>query len=557
MPRPGTDRSVPGRSRSPPARSSEPLASGHSPNPNRLSRRIPKAEVTDPFRVTDRHQPGLVCDPLSCGRRTNPTRGDATITKAERHFLIWVGAVSTRYSRGQNLSNRVQAFGAHAVQLNVPNAAPSVDSPSARAGSRRVFGHPMVASVQMRHSFAVLGSLLALICLGGCGNTPTDPDPAYSIESRTPGIAEQRFGMWMEGSVRARSAGVDGLYYAYYDTDTSTPTHLSPMISAEVLRYRLGLGEIAAAREIGEALLPWQAQISADTRRSRNAGAYPSEIAAREDGSFEARYLYDSYDSLAVAEALLDLFDATSDVRYLKSAERVGSWIRDVMSQGDTFALWLSNLDAPMKAVTDAGDFDNRIAVGRTLFFLPTLHRLSERTGDESYAALASRAATWLLDAQTPSGAFYDHYDPGYPPVAFDPDRFAPFGSDGSVVADDSLRAGLAAWQLGYTDAADSLADWVPDASGGVPGYLSLANGGEHFPGANIPYHDVISSSLHAALIERNGGDASEAREFVLGLQDADGGWHWGWTVDAPEVVGTLQSTLTGLWAFVDLLPQG
>ena len=142
MPRPGTDRSVPGRSRSPPARSSEPLASGHSPNPNRLSRRIPKAEVTDPFRVTDRHQPGLVCDPLSCGRRTNPTRGDATITKAERHFLICVGSVSTRYSRGRKLENRVQASGKHAVQWDVPNAAPasSVDSPSESAGSRRVFG---------------------------------------------------------------------------------------------------------------------------------------------------------------------------------------------------------------------------------------------------------------------------------------------------------------------------------------------------------------------------------------------------------------------------------
>ncbi|MEZ4368127.1 MAG: hypothetical protein R2939_17880 [Kofleriaceae bacterium] len=213
--------------------------------------------------------------------------------------------------------------------------------------------------------------------------------------------------------------------------------------------------------------------------------------------------MYDSGDNLAVIEALLDLEAATGEPRFLEAARRTGAWLRDVMAHGEEVGVWAQPMGAPMKAVTVDGNFDNRIAVGRLWFWLPTLDRLAARTDEPGLAALADSTRALLAQAQTTKGGYPDHYDPGYPAVAFDPSRFAAYTSDGAVVADDSLRAALGA-VVADDDVAAGQRQWLPDDGPGLSGYLDLADGSAVSPG-HEPSHDLVSTSLRAALARRPG----------------------------------------------------
>jgi hypothetical protein len=211
-----------------------------------------------------------------------------------------------------------------------------------------------------------------------------------------------------------------------------------------------------------------------------------------------------------------------------------------------------------MKAATDAGAFDNRIAVGRLAFWTPTLRRLGRRLDDPTFAALADRTVAFLVPAQVASGGIADHYDPGYPAVPYDPTRFRAFTPDGAVVADDSLRAALGAVVTG----ADSMdlhrfLSWLPDDHGGIPGYLGLADGERRTSPGTPPYDDLIATALLAALRRRSGLPVSPAGQALLErTQDADGSWPWGWFMDAEAPVDATHATMTSIWAVIDLTPS-
>jgi len=400
-------------------------------------------------------------------------------------------------------------------------------------------------------------SLCALLACGGVAEEPveTTAPELGRAERKTERQAAASFDRWLERVRETRGEAAD-LYYAYYDTAESKPWFLSTMISAEVLRYELRRGHVEKARRIGDALLRWQHDGSG-TNGDRIQGAFPSEIEHTAQG-FRARYLYDSSDSMAVMEGLMDLYEATSSDAYLNAARMTGVWLRDVMARGDRYGVWLAPLGAPMKAVTNVGDFDNRIAVGRTLFWLPVLDRLSRLTGDPSFAALAADARALLSLGQLDSGGYADNYDPRWPAEAFSLSNFEAYGADGSVVADDSIRAGLAALHAGNRDAAQRFAGWLVSEQGRIPGYLALDSGAAHFPQGNAKYYDVFSSALYrklGAALEL--ADAADAARFVSGSQATDGGWFWGWDAARQAPVDANQSTLTGAWAIVDLSPRG
>jgi hypothetical protein len=226
------------------------------------------------------------------------------------------------------------------------------------------------------------------------------------------------------------------------------------------------------------------------------------------------------------------------------------------MAHGEKFGVWQSRLGAPMKSVTDAGDFDNRIAVGRTLFWLPALERLSKLTGDSSFAALAADARALCTLGQQPGGGYADHYDPGWPPKPFEQFRFSAYQADGAVVADDSLRAAIAAVRSGDRAAAERFADWLSRDDGRIAGYLTLTDGTPHFPAGNREYHDVFSSALYVALASDLGlADAAAAKAFLARTQSDNGGWYWGRDAETGAPVDSTQSTLTGVWALVSSLP--
>jgi hypothetical protein len=402
-----------------------------------------------------------------------------------------------------------------------------------------------------------LGLTLGTTGCGGAAEDTTEPQSQELAQRKAQGSLsrEAKFEGWLERVREKESNGAD-LYYAYYDTALARPWFLSPMISAEVLRYQLRRGNVAQARRIGDALLRWQHDGSG-AKGERIKGAFPSEI-EKTDSGFAARYLYDSSDSLAVMQALLELSEATRSQRYLEAARLTGVWLRDVMSHGEVHGVWLSPLGAPMKAVTAAGDFDNRIGVGRTLFWLPALDYLSRLTGDASFAELSADARALLSLGQLDNGGFADNYDPGWPAQPFDIANFRAYGEDGSVVADDSIRGALAALHEGDDAAARSFGAWLITEQGKVPGYLTLASGEAHFPAGNAKYYDIFSCALYERLGSQLGdADAELAARFVQSAQAADGGWFWGWDAAKNAAVDSNQSTLTGIWALVDLSPPG
>jgi hypothetical protein len=359
------------------------------------------------------------------------------------------------------------------------------------------------------------------------------------------------FDQWLD-RVRATEPGVEHLYYAYYDAAEDRPWFLSTMISAEVLRYSLQRGQLDEAVAIGDALLAWQ-HLGEGPAGERLSGAFPSEIERTDVGRWRARYLYDSSDNMAVLQGLMELYETTGSPRHLRAARRVGGWLRDVMAHGERFGVWVDPLGAPMRAVTESGDFDNRISVGRTLFWLPALERLSALSGDQTFAELAFHTRALLLQGQLANGGFADHYDPGYPAQVFSLENFKSYGNNGSVVADDSIRAAIAAKRAGDAVAASRFIGWLDAERGRVAGYLSLESGAAEFPEGNREYYDVISSALYRELVDAQ--ETSEALEFVAGVQDGNGGWFWGQDAESGSQVDSNQSTLTGLWALVDLSP--
>lgn len=406
---------------------------------------------------------------------------------------------------------------------------------------------------------------LVVVALTGCALAPADEavDDAVVVDAAIGNAVLDAGGIdgltaWLNENAAASDPEVRGLYHAYVDGTGpgARPWHLSTMVSAEVARFWLAIGEIERAIAVGDALLRWQ-HAGAGRSGDRLGGAFPSEI-ARTGAGYQPRYLYDSSDTLAVIEALLALEEATGDARYLEAAHRGGVWLRDVMAHGERYGVWAEPHRVPMKAVTEAGAFDNRIAVGRVTFWLPTLRRLARRVGDPTFAELAEHSWAFLSHAQVGSGAYADHYDPGYPAVPFDPARFRAFTADGAVVADDSLRAALGAIAggAGAAEVARFLA-WMPADRAGIPGYLGLDDGARRTSPEHPAWDDLISTALLAAVRRRAGlGPSATGQALLERSQGADGGWPWGWVEDQQGPVDTTRATMTGIWAVLDLTPR-
>ena len=90
-----------------------------------------------------------------------------------------------------------------------------------------------------------------------------------------PSLARQQFDGRACARKRENDDQIGELYYAYYDTSTSSPWFLSTSISAQVLEYELANGDTDRAEVIGDSLLAWQYDGSG-TVADRLRGAFPS-----------------------------------------------------------------------------------------------------------------------------------------------------------------------------------------------------------------------------------------------------------------------------------------
>ena len=175
----------------------------------------------------------------------------------------------------------------------MPSQHPRIRPPSA--------GDPGLVGPRAGTSSALL-LVAGLIGLesSGCTNIPGDDRDArvgidYDVRSKS--IFDRRdaeaLAAWLTRTAAAPEPAVQGLYFAYVDGagEAARPWFLSTMVSSEVARFWLEIGENDRARAVGDALLRWQ-HTGEGPWGPRLEGAFPSEIALT-DGVYQARYLYD------------------------------------------------------------------------------------------------------------------------------------------------------------------------------------------------------------------------------------------------------------------------
>jgi hypothetical protein len=371
------------------------------------------------------------------------------------------------------------------------------------------------------------------------------------------GPMRARFVAWLESKGTAVATGISPLVYYYVGAKDGRPEQIHPMVSAKAILFNLQLGNVARATAMGHALLRWQ-QRDAGGVAFRSWGAFPSAIREEPAGKWVHSAAYYAGDNLVVLEALLALFAATRDRLFLESAIGVGTWVCDVMCRGVGHGVWAEDYGAPMEVVRLDGAFGNKIPAHVPMLWIASLGRLARLTGEKGYGAQLEKAAAFYLRGQANNGAFYDHYDPGYPAVAYNRARWMPY-SPGKIIGDNVLRSALGACRLGDVVAARRVFAWLKPEAGAVAAYLNIETGGAGFLPTDAVYYDVVCSGLYRSLCQWLGERkaAEEAVRFAAARQDADGGFTWGVRKDAFASVDGKQATLTGLWSVADFSRGG
>jgi hypothetical protein len=366
-----------------------------------------------------------------------------------------------------------------------------------------------------------------------------------------------RFHRWMAQQGFARDRGVCNLVFNFYDTDKRKGSWLYPMLCGKAIIWLLGRGRVADATLIAQALLRWQ-QTNRHDAGERSYGAFPSAIdhsPPTADGAAEwvAGERYYSGDNLVILDALLSLHRRTGNRELLNAAVGVGTWLCTVMCQGVKYGAWLEDHGAPMWFVTAAGDFSNNIYNNVEMLWISGLHRLGRITREHAYCRQAEKAYRFYLRSQTGPGAFYDHYDPGYPPQKYAADRWKTYAGQ-QVICDNVLRAALGACRWSDVEMARKTMDWMQIEGGAVPAYLDIESGAHAFEPSTEVYFDVTSTGMYRSLCQWMGNrrGAEDAIGFLQQTQDDSGGWYWGVYGDLKPVRPEM-CPMPGFWATADM----
>src|SRR5262245_56573828 len=190
----------------------------------------------------------------------------------------------------------------------------------------------------------------------------------------------ERFSRWFDEKALSRDAGVESTVWNFFNPGTGRGNWIYPMLSAKAVLWLLARDELARARRLADALLPWQ-QTDRSGPGARSFGAFPSRLDVSAQGYRRGDYYY-AGDNLVIIEALIALHSRTQDQRYLNSAIGAGTWITSVMCQGHRYGVWAEDHGAPMAFVTKNGDFSNHIPLNVEMMWIGSLLRLGGVTGE-------------------------------------------------------------------------------------------------------------------------------------------------------------------------------
>lgn len=390
----------------------------------------------------------------------------------------------------------------------------------------------------------------------------------------TPRAMVERFHRWFDANAIVVGSNAAGTIWNFWEPQRSRGSFIYPMLSGKAVIWMLERGDVARARVLADALLPWQQTRSTTPALARSYGAFPSKLeplaapaasaapsVAPSASAGDARgaewglgTAFYSGDNLVIIDALTRLYEATRDPRYLNAAIGAGTWVVAVMGQGHRYGVWKEDHGAPMQMVSLAGDFVNKIYGQVEWLWIGALKRLARVTGEPAYARLADRARDFYLTSQVASGAYLDHYDPGYPPEPYAATRWQPY-APGQLISDNVLRAALGACRSGAVDSARRFRAWLKPDPGAVPAYLDLVRGGSGFERSSLIYYDVVSCGLLRSLAQwlDDRPTAVAAIRFLERTQMADGAWSWGILKRGTKSLTGEQAPIVGMWATADL----
>jgi hypothetical protein len=268
--------------------------------------------------------------------------------------------------------------------------------------------------------------------------------------------------------------------------------------------------------------------------------------------------LFYSSDALIATKAMLAVYRRSRSRAHVRTAAGLVEFVHRLVD-GARGGFLVRNLDFPMQYVTPDGKVQNWLVPNVGMLFWDALRDYAQIAGDTATQKLYERGRAFLLgSAQAANGAFYDHYDPDYPPQPYSPDRWRWYKieQDGRLVAigDNTMMSALGAQRMGAAKSVNAFLQWAAKAprDGAFYSYIDVGTGGSGFREGAQPYYDVVISAMYYELLANSGNLTDTVRnelERVFALSaGSDGGYRWGLSQDGGWVQDSAEALVTGYW---------
>jgi hypothetical protein len=270
----------------------------------------------------------------------------------------------------------------------------------------------------------------------------------------------------------------------------------------------------------------------------------------------DASLMFYASDALAATKAIMNVYRRSRDRAHLRAAAGFVEFVQRLVD-GEARGFLLSNLDFPMQYATPAGVYQNWLVPNIAMLFWDALRDYADAAAVPSTSKLFERGRAFLLrSAQAENGAYYDHYDPGYPPRGYSPERWRWFKVDPDGrrigIGDNMMMSALGAQRMGDSNGVDRFLHWAKPLDGAFYAYIDVDTGGSGFLYTDRRYFDVVSSAMYYELCSPSGRldaptRASLDRVFALSA-GADGGYRWGLRANGGWVQDAAEALVTGYW---------
>jgi hypothetical protein len=357
--------------------------------------------------------------------------------------------------------------------------------------------------------------------------------------------ARRRFRAWLRS---LEQPGSQGLYPYMARAGGEHLSGLSPMASADVAVWALGIGDIELAVQVATGLVHWQRKVER-LLPARVHGGLPSDL-PRDGQGWKAGDAFYAGDNLVCMAALARTYAASAMDEFAVAALKIARWMRGTLMDGRRAGVWARNYGPPMHYMTAAGAFDNAIHTAVDYLWLGALREVDVLDPQGGWAGMEREAAGFLAAAQSPHGSWYSFFRPEHARAAAG--RWYWYRGTDVTIGDDGLRATLAALRYGRNDQVAAHMKWLQPVDGTyVNGYLDPRTGRAKFLPGDTPYFDLVCTGLLRTLHERLGQPETAARceAALLRWQAQDGGWHWGRRQSDFQPLQDERAVITGVWA--------